>query len=348
MDTQRFVARHVADLPKSGIRDFFEIVAKMKRRDLATLERPVRDGGKSNIINIQPGDTTDRNFAIAIDIGTTTVYGQLLDLVSGNVLAEHADFNAQITYGEDVISRIMFAEKPGGLDILHEVLMRTINKIIFKIVQEAHLIRGEISTITLAGNTTMTQILLKVDPSYIRRSPYVPASMIYPLIPAAELGIDLAEHATALVYPNISSFVGGDIVAGVMGSGCYLSSKLSLFIDIGTNAEVVIGNKDWLVCAACSAGPAFEGGGVQFGMRAVKGAIEDFSVDPKTFEPMILTVRNVRPVGICGTGLINIVANLFEAGVIDHRGKFHRRRSRAIMMNSFFVIASIRFSISNA
>jgi uncharacterized 2Fe-2S/4Fe-4S cluster protein (DUF4445 family) len=290
----------------------------------ATLNRPVFDNRKTQITNVEPGDTTDKNFAIAIDIGTTTIYGQLIDLVTGNVLAEHGDFNAQIGYGEDVISRIIYAGKPGGLDTLHEAVVQTINGIIERVIEDSRVDRQQVSTITLAGNTTMTQILMKVDPTYIRLSPYVPASTIYPSIRAADLGVNLADHATALVYANVSSFVGGDILSGVMGAGIYLSDRISLFIDIGTNAEIVIGNRDWLACAACSAGPAFEGGGIQFGMRADRGAIEDFSVDPITLEPMILTVGNVRPRGICGSGLINIVARLFEAGIIDNLGKFNR------------------------
>ena len=240
------------------------------------------------------------------------------------MLAEHGDFNGQISYGEDIISRIIYAEKPGGLDTLHDVVIRTINRIIDQVIEISRVDRHEVSTITFAGNTTMTQILLEIDPGSIRLSPYVPATTLYPAIRAVDLGIDLVDHATALVYPSISSFVGGDIVAGVMGSGIYLSDQISLFIDIGTNAEIVIGNRDWLACAACSAGPAFEGGGVQFGMRADSGAIEDFSVDPHTLEPMILTVGDIRPRGICGSGLINIVARLFEAGIIDNLGKFNR------------------------
>jgi uncharacterized 2Fe-2S/4Fe-4S cluster protein (DUF4445 family) len=314
--------RLVVSLPV--IRKLPEILRKTNFKTTATLARPVFDGGKTQIINIEPGDTTDRNFAIAIDIGTTTVYGQLINLITGDILAEYGDFNGQISYGEDVITRIMFAEKPGGLEKLHEVVIRTINGIIQKIVMESGVNRDEVSTVTLAGNTTMSQILLKVDPRYIRLSPYVPASTLYPLIRAVDLDIDLADHATALVYPNVSSFVGGDIVAGVMGSGIYLSDLLTLYIDIGTNAEIVIGSKDWLACAACSAGPAFEGGGIQFGMRATQGAIEYFSIDPFTLEPMNMTVGNVRPKGICGSGLINIVANMFEVGIINNLGKFNR------------------------
>ena len=321
--------RLVVSLPV--IRKLPEIFRKANFKVTATLARPVVDSGKTQIINIEPGDTTARNFAIAIDIGTTTVYGQLINLITGDILAEYGDFNGQISYGEDVITRIMFAEKPGGLDKLHEVVTQTINKIIDRIMNDSGVNRDEVSTITLAGNTTMTQILLRIDPRYIRRSPYVPASTLYPLIRAVDLDIDLADHTTALVYPNISSFVGGDIVAGVMGSGIYLSDLLTLYIDIGTNAEIVIGNKEWLACAACSAGPAFEGGGIQFGMRAEQGAIEYFSIDPHTLEPMNMTIGSVRPKGICGSGLFNIVANLFEMGIINSRGKFsHDLKSNRI------------------
>ncbi|MBW1644064.1 MAG: DUF4445 domain-containing protein, partial [Deltaproteobacteria bacterium] len=285
---------------------------------------PVHEGGRTRIINVQAGDTTDRNFAIAMDIGTTTIYGQILDLKSGEVLAENGDFNGQISFGEDVISRIVYAEKAGGLKKLQEVVIKTINTVIDSIIKQAGIDSDEISTITLAGNTTMTQLMLSVNPKYIRRSPYVPASTIYPPIRAFDLGMNLKEHVTALIYPQVSSYVGGDIVAGVMGSGMYRTEELTLYMDIGTNAEIVIGNKDWLACAACSAGPAFEGGGIKLGMRAAKGAIEDFSLDPVTLEPMLVTIGKVRPKGICGSGLITMVATMFEMGVIDNRGKFNR------------------------
>ena len=290
----------------------------------ATLARPVHSGRKTHIIHVQPGDTTDRNYAIAVDIGTTTVIAQLIDLITGDVLAQFGDYNGQISYGEDIISRINYAGKPGGLDKLHEVIIGTINKLIRKMVKKARIDPNEISTITMAGNTTMTQLMLKVNPKYIRLSPYVPASTLYPPIKAIDLGLNLGDHVTALVYPAISSYVGGDIVAGVMGSGMYRTKEMTLFMDIGPNAEIVIGNEDWLACASCSAGPAFEGGGIKFGMRAAKGAIEDFSMDPVSFEPMNITIGNVRPKGICGSGLIIIAAIMFEIGVIDNRGKFNR------------------------
>ncbi len=315
---------HQLDVDLSVIRKIPHVMREKDFKVTATMARPVREGSKTRIINVQAGDSTDRNYAIAMDIGTTTIYGQLLDLKTGNVLSQHGDFNAQISYGEDVISRIVFAEKPGGLEKLNQVVIETINKIIERIIKDAKVDSDEISTITLAGNTTMTQLMLKVDPRYIRRAPYVPASTIYPPIKAIDLGMALGDHVTALVYPMVSSYVGGDIVAGVMGSGMYRDEKLTLYMDIGTNAEIVIGNREWLACAACSAGPAFEGGGIKLGMRATRGAIEDFSIDPLTLEPMNITIGHVRPKGICGSGLITAVATMFEMDIVDNLGKFNR------------------------
>lgn len=306
------------------MRQIPELLREGNFKVTATIVRAVREDGKNQIILIEPGDTTQRNFAVAMDIGTTTIYGEVLDLNSGEVLSNYGDFNGQISYGEDVISRIIFSEKEGGLEILQKKVIETVNHVLCKIVKEAGIRKDEVSTITLAGNSTMTQLLLGITPRYIRRAPYVPASALYPPFDASDIGIDLGPHTIALLYPGVSSYVGGDIVAGVMGSGMYQSDKLTLFMDIGTNAEIVIGNRDWMACTACSAGPAFEGGGITFGMRAAKGAIEDFSIDPVTFEPMIMTKGNVRAKGICGSGLITIVAVLFENNIINNRGKFNQ------------------------
>ncbi|MGD9415783.1 MAG: ASKHA domain-containing protein [Desulfobacterales bacterium] len=315
---------HRLDVALSVIRKIPDVIRQKDFEVTATLVRPVRDIGKTRLINVQAGDTTRRSYAIAMDIGTTTIYGQVIDLISGAVLAEHGDFNGQISYGEDVISRIVYAEKQGGLQRLHEVVMKTINNILAKIIKKSGIDHEDLSAITLAGNTTMTQLMLKINPRFIRRSPYVPAATLYPPTRAKDLGMAVGDHVSALVYPAVSSYVGGDIVAGVMGSGIYRTEKLTLYMDVGTNAEIVIGNQDWLACAACSAGPAFEGGGLKYGMRAEKGAIEDFSIDPVSYEPMIITIGNVRPKGICGSGLITMVATLFEMGIINNLGKFNR------------------------
>jgi uncharacterized 2Fe-2S/4Fe-4S cluster protein (DUF4445 family) len=306
------------------IRTLPDILRQADFKVTVTLLRPVREERKSHIIHVEPGDTTKRHFTLAVDIGTTTVQSRLIDHASGDIVSEGAAFNAQISYGEDVITRIMTAEKGDGLEKLHTKIAGTINGLTDKLLRKAGVDPDDVSLMVLAGNTTMTQLMLKINPRYIRRSPYVPASSIYPPIKATEVGLKLAAHAQALFFPQISSYVGGDIVAGVLASGMHKSEEVTLFLDIGTNAEITIGNKEWLVCAACSAGPAFEGGGIQFGMRAAKGAIEDFSINPLTFEPMIATIGDVRPKGICGSGLLTMVAVFFEAGVIDGRGKFHQ------------------------
>ncbi len=315
---------HRLTLDLGLIRRVPDMIRQENFKVTATILRPVREDGKNEIINIEPGDTTDRNYAIAVDIGTTTVFGQVMDLHTGEVLAQQGEFNAQISYGEDVISRIMYSEKGDGLATLHKKVVETINKIIQGIVKKAGIETHEVSTITLAGNSTMTQLLLKINPSYIRRDPYVPASILYPPFHATEIGLDMADHTTALVYPGVSSYVGGDIISGIMASGMYRSPELTLYMDIGTNAEITIGHQEWMVCTAASAGPAFEGGGVKFGMRAAKGAVEDVSINPQTFEPMIITVGNEKAKGICGSGLITLAARLLETGIIDSRGKFNQ------------------------
>ena len=315
---------HRLEFDLSVIRKVPDVLRQEDFKITVTIARPVREDGKNRIINIQPGDTSDRNYALAVDIGTTTVYGEIIDLRAGRVLARYGDFNSQISYGEDVISRIVYSEKEGGLEKLNERVMSTVNTVIGKLLKKSKIDPDEVSNITFAGNTTMTQLFLKINCHNLRRAPYVPASLIYPPLKPSEIGLDMGDHVTVLVYPQVSSYVGGDIVSGIMGSGMYNDEELTLYIDIGTNAEVVIGNKDWMVCAACSAGPAFEGGGIKLGMRATEGAIEDFSIDPVTLEPMNVTIGNVRPKGICGSGLIIIVATLFEMGILDNRGKFNR------------------------
>jgi uncharacterized 2Fe-2S/4Fe-4S cluster protein (DUF4445 family) len=330
-DTSRLISalrqdhgEHRLSIDMDVVRRLPDLLRRENYKVTATLLRPVTPEGKSHIIDIEPGDGASRRFAVAVDIGTTTVQARLLDLADGSILAEGADFNGQVSYGEDVITRIITAEKGEGLEKLHIKIIETLNRIIEKMLKDASVNPEEIPLIILAGNTTMTQLLLRINPRYIRRSPYVPAGGIYPPESARDLGLALGERSRALVFPQISSYVGGDIVAGVMASGMHRQEPLTLFMDIGTNAEIVIGNRDWLVCAACSAGPAFEGGGIKFGMRAARGAIEDFSIHPLTLEPMIATIGNVKPGGICGSGLITAVAALFEAGVIDSSGKYNR------------------------
>ncbi|MCK4838592.1 MAG: DUF4445 domain-containing protein [Desulfobulbaceae bacterium] len=307
----------------SVLRKLRRVLREDDFRVTVTLARPVKSGnGKNFMVNIQAGNWTHRSFGLVFDIGTTTIYGQLINLNDGKIIAGAGDYNSQISYGEDVINRIIFAETPEGLARMAELTGQTINAIITKLLADSTVARDEITSITIAGNTTMTHLTLGLEPHSIRRAPYVPVSTFFPPMRASDIGLDLPQHCVALLFPAVSSYVGGDIVAGVMGSGLYRTEALTLYVDIGTNAEIVIGNREWLVCAACSAGPAFEGGGISHGMRAAEGAIKDFGLNPDNLEPMNLTIANKPAVGICGSGLLVIIATLLENGIIDPSGKF--------------------------
>ena len=295
----------------------------------ALLLRGKRVEEPDRIIAVEPGDTTRELYGLAIDIGTTTVCGVLIDLNSGEVVAEASEYNGQIQHGEDVISRIIYSQRPGGLEALQERVVHTINNIIATVCSAAGIGHDGLSYILAAGNTTMCHLLLGLDPKFIREAPYTPTCNQYPITRAASLGITAHTSIRLFLYPSVASYVGGDITSGVHACQMHKSSELTLFIDIGTNGEIVIGNKDWLVCAACSAGPAFEGGGIKHGMRATAGAIENFHIEPETLEPMIITIDHARPQGICGSGLISIVAELLEEGVIDQQGKFSRSLDHA-------------------
>ncbi|MGW8160609.1 MAG: ASKHA domain-containing protein [Desulfobulbales bacterium] len=290
----------------------------------AILLRGKRVEEPDRIITVEPGDTTNQLYGLALDIGTTTVCGVLIDLNTAEVLAEASEYNGQIQYGEDVISRIIYSQRPGGLEALQQKVVHTINNVIETLCKKVSIAHTNISYIMAAGNTTMSHLLLGLNPKFIREAPYTPTCNQYPITRAASLGISAHPSVRLFLYPSVASYVGGDITAGVHACQMHKSSKLTLFIDIGTNGEIVIGNQEWLVCAACSAGPAFEGGGIRHGMRATSGAIENFHIEPATLDPMIITINNAKPQGICGSGLISIVAELLEAGVIDQQGKFNR------------------------
>ncbi|MDA8418146.1 MAG: ASKHA domain-containing protein [Desulfobacteraceae bacterium] len=278
------------------------------------------------IIAVEPGDTTGRFYGLAVDIGTTTIGGVLLDLNRGQVIAESSVYNGQIAHGEDVISRIIYSQRPGGLKTLQGKVVASINQIIAATCETAGIAASDITYIMAAGNTIMSHLLLGLDPKFIREAPYVPICNQMPLTRAAAIGIDAHPSMRLFLYASVASYVGGDIVSGVHACQMYKNPALTLFIDIGTNGEIVVGNDDWMICAACSAGPAFEGGGIKHGMRAASGAIENFHLDPETLEPMIITIDHAKPKGICGSGLISIVAELLDARVIDQQGKFDRGR----------------------
>lgn len=296
---------------------------------LDTWDRPQ---GPPQLLALLPGDRTDRNLGAAIDIGTTTVTVWLVDLETGEVVAQASDYNGQIARGEDVISRIIYARKPGHLAELQDLVVGTINRLLQAVCRQVPARTDEILKLTIAGNTTMMHLLLAIPPESIRLAPFVPVVNYPPTITAGELR--LATHPQAVVdcLPGVASYVGADISAGVLSTRMDETPELTLFIDVGTNGETVLGNADWLVTCACSAGPAFEGAGVEHGMRATVGAIEEVWISNDTLEPSYRVIgrQGEKPRGICGSGLLSLLAEMFITGVVDKAGNLRVGRSPRI------------------
>ncbi|MCX5712077.1 MAG: ASKHA domain-containing protein [Candidatus Omnitrophica bacterium] len=269
--------------------------------------------GMSEIIALEHG--------VCFDIGTTTISGQLVDLNSKKIVATKATYNKQASFGSDVITRIIFAEKENGLEKLHQTVIATLNEMILEFIGEHKISLNQIYCAVCAGNTTMIHLLLNIDPSYIRRQPYTPAANFIPTLRAAEANIHINPRGFLTCVPGISSYVGGDTTAGVLSSGLYQEDDVSLLIDIGTNGEIVLGNKDFLVACAASAGPAFEGSGVACGMRASKGAIQKVKIDRQTLKVDFVTIENAKPRGIGGSGYIDLLAEMLKAKIIEKDGK---------------------------
>jgi uncharacterized 2Fe-2S/4Fe-4S cluster protein (DUF4445 family) len=277
------------------------------------------------IVDIESGDHTARHYGIVVDVGTTTVAVQLVSLFNGAVIATRTDYNAQISCGLDVISRIHYARNQIRREELRVRVLSTINNLIRKITQNHGVDINKIRAAVIAGNTTMVHLLLGLNPEYIRLEPYTPTLHQSPLFTAEEIGIHIHSRSRILICPSVGSYVGGDITAGLLCTNLSTEDdSIQLFMDIGTNGELVIGNRDFLMTCACSAGPAFEGGGIEQGMRAATGAIERVEIDPGTAVAKYWTIGNVKPIGICGSGMISLLANLYLTGWIDQAGKLNR------------------------
>ena len=291
----------------------------------ATLIRGQR--GTIHVARVEPGDQTARHYGIAVDVGTTTVAVQLVFLQTAKVLATHVDYNDQIQCGLDVISRINYARRPERLRELRRCVLATINRLTREAALGQAIAPEEICNAVISGNTTMVHLLLGMNPEYIRLEPYTPTLLKVPYLTAGEVGIEINPQSWVHISPCVGSYVGGDITAGLLCTDLAAGTDdLCLFIDIGTNGELVVGNRDFLMTCACSAGPAFEGGGIHAGMRAAEGAIEDVEVDPETGLPRWRTIGGGAPRGICGSGMISLLASLLTTGWIDSAGKFNRDR----------------------
>jgi uncharacterized 2Fe-2S/4Fe-4S cluster protein (DUF4445 family) len=297
---------------------------KLRNHDWKITATLAKKNERYRLLRLNPGDETARNYGVAVDVGTTTVVAQLIDINARKVLGVEGSHNLQAGFGEDVISRMIFACGKGGLQPLQEAVVKNINQLIGKLTQQNGISPEQIHVVVAAGNTTMSHFLLGLTPCAIRLEPYVPTADVYPQIFAKEIGIHIHPNGILETIPSVASYVGGDIVAGVLSCGIADHPEVRGLIDIGTNGEIAIGNNEWLVCCSASAGPAFEGGGTRCGMRATKGAIEKIEIVEGKLK--YRTIGNAAPRGICGSGLIDGIYEFFKEGIIGADGKFHRTR----------------------
>ncbi|MCD4687132.1 MAG: ASKHA domain-containing protein [Anaerolineae bacterium] len=281
-----------------------------------------RPNGPARLINVWAGHLPDDAplWGAAIDIGTTTVSLWLVDLITGEVKTQVAEYNGQIARGEDVISRIIYAGKHEGHTELRDLVLNTIHELVAAACKRVGAQPDDVAKAAISGNSTMIHLLLDLPAETIRLSPFITGVNHPPTLTAREVGLGIHPDATIDCLPGVASYVGADISAGVLSTGLSEVTPVTLFMDVGTNGETVLGNTDWLVTCACSAGPAFEGAGVINGMRATKGAIEEVWVNADTYEPTYRVIGNTKPRGLCGSGLISLLAEMFITGVIDKSG----------------------------
>lgn len=323
---QRYVRHH---LGYNEIDFRLDILRKipilLRESDFKVTLTYVKKKNKLTIIDIEPGNTGESLYGVAIDIGTTSVVVCLVDLVEQVLIDKASSGNAQIKYGADVINRIVFSTKKNGLNELHKAIIHeTINPLLNSIYEKNNINKDDVISVVASGNTTMASLFLGVYPDYLRREPYIPPFLRSPKIMGENVELDVNPSAYVYLAPNVASYVGGDITAGVLSAGIWASEENVLFIDLGTNGEIVFGNQDFMMSCACSAGPAFEGGGIRCGMRASCGAIESIKIDPKTLEPRLSMIGNCDPIGICGSGIIDLICQMILTGVIDRRGKIQK------------------------
>jgi len=310
-----------APIMQTGFRILQRLSPMLRRCDYKATVTVGRRGGTTEVIEIEPGDRSKSNYAVAVDLGTTTVVAYLLNLTDGTTLDSEATYNSQIKFGEDYIRRIIYAEENKAFDQLQSLIAHDVNDLILTLASRKRIDLQDITAVICAGNTAMAHFLLNLDPTRIRREPYIASVGFMPPIRAAEAGIQINKRGLLYCLPSVAAYVGSDIVAGVLVTGIYTKEKTCIFVDIGTNGEVVLGNRDWMVCASSSAGPAFEGSGIKHGMRAAAGAIERLKICPDG-SVEYKTIGQANPAGICGSGLLDTLAELFTHGIIDRTGRF--------------------------
>ncbi len=334
-DNERLIWALEAAMGREDIKLSFVVLKKLSKvlRESDFHVKVVAETTNSGVIiyDVLPADRDASVTGIAIDIGTTSVTGVIIDLISGEILAKASTGNGQIRYGADVINRIIEQQKPGGATKLQKAIIEeTINPMIINMCRAAKIHVNCIYRMCVAANTTMNHLFAGVYADPIRMEPYIPTFFGTDSIHGRDLSLKIHPDAKILIAPNIGSYVGGDITAGTLVSMVWAQEPFSLFIDLGTNGELVFGNSDFMLSCACSAGPAFEGGDISCGMRATDGAIEACSIDPVTMEPTFEIVGDAgtKPVGLCGSGIIDVIAELFRCRIINQKGKFIREGER--------------------
>jgi uncharacterized 2Fe-2S/4Fe-4S cluster protein (DUF4445 family) len=305
-----------------------ELAGALRGRDGKAMAAAGRFGERRRLIHLEAGGDIHSLYGIAVDLGTTTVAVNLVSLTENRIVASRTDYNGQVVCGLDIISRINYAGRPERLEELRLRALKTINGLIGRLVSAIAPARNRIYGCALSGNTTMIHLLLGLNPEYIRLSPYTPTILDMPPLRAGDIGLDIHPEGPVFISPAVGSYVGGDIAAGLLCTGSALSNdEICLFVDIGTNGEIVVGNGDFLMACACSAGPAFEGGGIGSGMRAAHGAIDRVQIDRKTGQAIYRTIGDIPPRGICGSGMLSLLAGLFLGEWLDASGRFKRPSS---------------------
>jgi uncharacterized 2Fe-2S/4Fe-4S cluster protein (DUF4445 family) len=261
-------------------------------------------------------------FGFAVDLGTTSLVFRLIDIARNKIILEVPVKNPQVAWGEDILSRIIFARDREGLAVLRDSLVEACSNAMRKMLEDSGIPASFVYAVSCAGNTAMSHFFWGLDPSNICREPYIPAANTFPVVRAVDLGFDFLPNALLYVFPNVGSYVGGDIISGVVAAGLNSSTDVRMLIDVGTNAEIVLGNNEWLLACAGAAGPALEGGVVERGMQAAAGAIDKVRIDRKTLDPDFRVIGGGKASGICGSGLIELVAEMFSSKILNVQGKF--------------------------
>jgi uncharacterized 2Fe-2S/4Fe-4S cluster protein (DUF4445 family) len=294
------------------------------------------------IIAVEPGDTSNYLLGFAVDIGTSKIVGHLVDLTTGKTLATGFIENPQIIYGEDVITRVAATTNNTNLKTLQKLAVNGVNKVLYEVCEKVGVDTSKVYEAVVVGNTAMHHFFLGIQPKYVALSPYTPVLKKTISLTAKELDLKMNRSGIVTILPIIAGFVGADAVADVLATGIHESEELSLLVDIGTNTEIFLGNKNDLLCCSCASGPAFEGTHIKHGMKAVTGAIERVRIN-LNLEVEYETIGNVKPSGLCGSAVIDVVAEMLKNGVIDHYGKFNSnlktKRIRKNNRETKFIIA---------